>query len=257
MNHTQQLKPSYPIDINNLQLNHLFHKFHIFILKENNMAFVYLHKKKNTDDVFYVGIGLKENRAYSTKDRNIHWKRGVDKYGYDVEIIESDIEWDIACNKEKSLIKEYGRDNLTNMTDGGEGLLNPSEEVREKLRYPKSESHKQMLREYQIGVTQSEEWITKRLSTGFHKSAEYRNKMSIALSGENNPMKKEENKQKLRKPKPPRTKEHSKKISEATKGRIPWNAGKVMETFICEVCGKEIGGRGNLTQHQNKHLRDS
>lgn len=218
------------------------------------MAVVYLHKKKNTDDVFYVGIGSTENRAYSIRDRNIHWKRVVDKYGYDVEIIESDVEWDIACSKEKSLIKEYGRHNLTNMTDGGDGLVNPSEEVREKLRYPKSESHKQKLREYQLGVKQSEDWIAKRLSTEFHKSDEYRNKMSIALSGDNNPMKKEENRQKLRKPKPPRTEEHSKKISESKKGKPTWNKGKTLEKFVCDICGKQIGGRGNLVQHKKKHL---
>jgi|LWDU01.1.fsa_nt_gi group I intron endonuclease len=35
----------------------------------------------------------------------------------------------------------------------------------------------------------------------------------------------EETKRKLRKPKPPRTKEHSAKIGESNKGRIPWNKG--------------------------------
>jgi hypothetical protein len=218
------------------------------------MAVVYLHKKKNNGEVFYVGIGLNEERAYSSKGRNIHWKGVVNKYGYDVEIIQSDIDWKTACEQEQYLIKKYGRDNLTNMTDGGEGLVNPNEEVRKKLRYPKTEEHKQKLREHQIGVKQSDETIKKRIAHDFHKSKEYRQKMSIALSGENNPMKKEENKQKLRKPKPPRTKEHSKKISEAKKGKPIWNKGKSMEKFICDICGKQIGGRGNLTQHKNKHL---
>jgi hypothetical protein len=208
------------------------------------MAVVYLHKKKNTNEVFYVGIGLYEERAYSYRNRNIHWKNVVAKYGYDVEIIESDIEWEGACDTEKYLIQKYGRDTLTNMTDGGEGLFNPSDEVREKLRYPKTEEHKQKLREYQIGVTQSEETIQKRISHGFHKSDEYRYKMSIALSGDNNPMKKEENREKLRKPKPPRTKEHSKKISETKKGKPTWNKGKTLEKFVCD----------NLLQHKQKHL---
>ena len=218
------------------------------------MAVVYLHKKKNTNEVFYVGIGLYEERAYSYRNRNIHWKNVVAKYGYDVEIIESDIEWEGACDTEKYLIQKYGRDTLTNMTDGGEGLFNPSDEVREKLRYPKTEEHKQKLREYQIGVTQSEETIQKRISHGFHKSDEYRYKMSIALSGDNNPMKKEENREKLRKPKPPRTKEHSKKISETKKGKPTWNKGKTLEKFDCDICSKQIGGYGNLLQHKKKHL---
>lgn len=218
------------------------------------MAVVYLHKKKNTNEVFYVGIGLYEERAYSYRNRNIHWKNVVAKYGYDVEIIESDIEWEGACDTEKYLIQKYGRDMLTNMTDGGEGLFNPSDEVREKLRYARTEEQKQKLREYQIGVTQSEETIQKRISHGFHKSDEYRYKMSIALSGDNNPMKKGENREKLRKPKPPRTKEHSNKISETKKGKPTWNKGKTLEKFVCDICSKQIGGYGNLVQHKKKHL---
>ena len=39
----------------------------------------------------------------------------------------------------------------------------------------------------------------------------------------------EESKQKMRKPKPPRTDEHRKNMSEAKKGTIPWNKGKVLK----------------------------
>lgn len=59
--------------------------------------------------------------------------------------------------------------------------------------------------------------------------------------------------EKIFKPKPPRTKEHSKKISESKKGKPTWNKGKKMEKFICDICGKEIGGKGNLRQHKKKH----
>ena len=132
-----------------------------------------------------------------------------------------DVTWEEACTLEKNLIKEYGRRDLmagtlVNMTDGGEGIENPSEEVRERLRYQKSDVHKQLLRESRKGVKQSKETIEKRLSHNYHQKEEYRQKQRESHLGK--PIS-EETKQKLRKPKPPRTKEHSKKISEAKKGK--------------------------------------
>jgi len=53
-------------------------------------------------------------------------------------------------------------------------------------------SHKnesiQKMRDIKIGKKQSEETVLKRLSSEFYKTDEYRNKMSISLSGKNNPM---------------------------------------------------------------------
>jgi hypothetical protein len=50
-----------------------------------------------------------------------------------------DLSWKDACEKEKEFISLYGRidlnnGSLCNHTDGGEGLYNPSEEVRNKKR---------------------------------------------------------------------------------------------------------------------------
>jgi len=39
----------------------------------------------------------------------------------------------------------------------------------------------------------------------------------------------EEAKAKLRRPKPPRSEEHKKKLSESLKGHVPWNKGKVLK----------------------------
>jgi hypothetical protein len=33
-----------------------------------------------------------------------------------------------------------------------------------------------------------------------------------------------------------------------------WNKGKTLEKFVCDICGKQIGGRGNIVQHKKKHL---
>jgi hypothetical protein len=223
------------------------------------MAIVYIHRRNDNNEIFYVGIGNNIKRAYEVKNRtNIHWKRIVNKCGYTIEIINDNLSWLDACNKEKELIKKYGRidlneGTLVNMTDGGDGQSNPSDETREKLKYEKTEEHKNKLRTYQIGIKQSEETIKKRIDSGFHKTEEYRNKMSVSLSGEKNPMKKEENRAKLRKPKPLRSLEHSRKISESKKGKPSPLKNKPKEKFICEICGKEIGGLGNLSQHKSKH----
>jgi hypothetical protein len=225
------------------------------------MAVVYLHKRKDNNEVFYIGIGNDIKRAFDIKNRkNKHWKKVVNKYGHIVEIIKDNLSWDEVCELEKYWIKFYGRfdlneGTLVNMTDGGEGQPNPSEETRQKLKYQRTEDQKQNLRSYQIGVKQSEETIKKRINSGFHKTEEYRKKMSESLSGDKNPNKKEENKKKLRKPKKPRTKEHSQKISEAKKGKPSWNKGVQLEKFVCDVCGKEIGGKSNLIQHANKHIK--
>lgn len=93
------------------------------------MAIVYKHKRLDTGDIFYIGIGKAINRAYSTKGRNPHWNAIVDKTAYSIEIVANDIEWDEACELEKQLIKQYGRMDLNegtlcNMSDGGEGTLN-------------------------------------------------------------------------------------------------------------------------------------
>lgn len=185
------------------------------------MAIVYKHIRKDSREVFYVGIGKNRERAYSQANRNKHWKHIVEKVGYEVIILREDITWKEACNLEKNLIKEYGRRDLkagtlVNMTDGGEGIENPSEELRQKLRYKKTEDHIQKLRDAIKGTKQSKETIKKRLAHNFHQTKDYREKQRNSHLGI---PRSEETKEKLRKPKPPRTEEHSKKISEAKKGK--------------------------------------
>ena len=168
--------------------------------KKKNMAIVYEHLRNDTNEVFYVGIGKEEGRAYNKTDRNPHWKRIVGKVGYRVNIIHKDIDWEKACEIEKSLIKEYGRKNLglgnlVNMTDGGDGAYGVlvSEETRQKI----SVANK--------GRTPSEE--TKLKLSAAHKgktfSEETRLKLSEASKGK------------------PKSEEHKKKMSEVNKGRTP------------------------------------
>jgi hypothetical protein len=88
------------------------------------MAIVYQHKRKDTGEVFYVGIGKEESRAYEY-GRNHLWQEVVDETEYDIEITHRDIIYEEACSIEKYLIAFWGRKNLrlgplTNLTDGGD-----------------------------------------------------------------------------------------------------------------------------------------
>ena len=92
------------------------------------MAVVYLHKRNDTNEVFYVGIGKTKRRAYRKDKRNPHWTNIVEKFGYTVDLLVSNTPWEDACKIEKLLIEKYGRKDLgigplVNMTDGGDGQL--------------------------------------------------------------------------------------------------------------------------------------
>lgn len=105
------------------------------------MAIVYRHVRKDTDEVFYVGIGKSKKRAYYKKEHRSHFWHNIAKNGYNVEILFENLTWDQACKKEQELISLYGRRdlgegtlvNMTNGGDGGYGMV-VSEETREKIR---------------------------------------------------------------------------------------------------------------------------
>jgi hypothetical protein len=107
------------------------------------MAVVYRHIRLDKNETFYIGIGKTKERAYKTTSRNSYWKNIVDRTQYSIEILFEDLSWEEAQKKEKELIELYGRKDigtgiLSNMTDGGDGLNNPSEETLVKM----SQSHK-------------------------------------------------------------------------------------------------------------------
>jgi len=187
------------------------------------MAYVYSHTRLDNGKVFYIGIGSdkKYSRAFFFKNRNHIWKSIYNKTPIKVDILFDNLSWEEACAKESELIKSIGRidlkeGTLSNLTDGGEGLFNPAESVREKLRYEKSEKHREFIRSLQLGVKQSPEHIQKRLSHKFHDDPEYREKQRLSHIGKRRP---EEVIQKLRRAKGPMSPEHKEKISKAKKGK--------------------------------------
>lgn len=95
-------------------------------MSENRVFYVYEHWRPDTGECFYVGKG-KGRRAWKMRDRNSHHTSIVSKLTslgmcVDVRIISSDLSECDAFTLEATKIAEYGRDNLANLTDGGEGL---------------------------------------------------------------------------------------------------------------------------------------
>jgi thymidylate synthase len=73
-----------------------------------------------------------------------------------------ELTWEEACRMEKWWIAFYGRSDLQkgtlcNLTDGGEGNVNPCDEVRKKLSESKTGK-----KNPQYGKEHSEEWKTKQ-----------------------------------------------------------------------------------------------
>jgi hypothetical protein len=94
------------------------------------MAIVYIHRRNDIQDpflnVFYVGIGKSEKRAYSKNGRNKHWHNIVNKVGYKIEITHSNLLYEEVGSIEKYLIFFYGKypnGKLCNITDGGAGVI--------------------------------------------------------------------------------------------------------------------------------------
>ena len=120
------------------------------------MYYVYIHKKADTKEVFYVGKGHGD-RAYSHSNRNKMWQHVVKKHGFIVEIVMEGIQEWYAFELEKDLITSYGRRNnndgvLVNMTEGGEGIsgLTHSIEARKKM------SDAKIGNTFMLGLTRSD-----------------------------------------------------------------------------------------------------
>jgi hypothetical protein len=92
------------------------------------MAIVYQHRRSDTNEIFYIGIGKTIKRAYQKEARNVIWKAITNKCSYIIEILFENLTWEQACEKERDLIKGYGRrdlglGSLVNMTSGGDGAI--------------------------------------------------------------------------------------------------------------------------------------
>lgn len=84
--------------------------------------YVYLHRRGDNNEVFYVGKG-RGRRSTTTSGRNKWWKNVYNKHGFSVEHVETGLCEEDAFSLEVELIKFYKENNhvLCNITCGGEG----------------------------------------------------------------------------------------------------------------------------------------
>lgn len=96
--------------------------------------YVYVHRRASDNGIFYVGKG-KGRRAWSLDRKNRHWNNVARKHGLCVDVVKSDMPEPCALAWERIIIRIVGRENLTNLTDGGEGATGyiPPPETRAKM----------------------------------------------------------------------------------------------------------------------------
>ena len=134
----------------------------------DNKFYVYEHFRNSDGSVFYVGMG--SGKRFNTKDnRNIHWQRITAKHGFSAKIIASGLTLEEAYQLEVATISAHGKENLCNITDGGDGVTNPKKETRQKMRDAK------------IGKTQSKNHVKKRSAA--IRSSKTRSNSKTGLKG--------------------------------------------------------------------------
>lgn len=149
------------------------------------MAIVYKHYKLDTKELFYIGIGSEEKRAYSKHSRNNLWKNIVSKHNYYIEIYKKDISYKEAIIIEIDLIKKYGRLDLKtgilcNMTDGGDGCFNLSDESKKSISNKLKGNKQSEETKLKKSISCTEAWkdenlrgIQRKRTKGLHESGFY------------------------------------------------------------------------------------
>jgi hypothetical protein len=213
------------------------------------MAIVYLHKRKDNNEIFYVGIGKSEKRAYSKINRNKYWHNIVNKYDYNVEITHNDICLEESYIIEKYLIsfwKENGIIELCNLTDGGEGtfnlnkdiLVNRNLSIKKAWTEERKKKYSNMLKGEKnpfFGKVHNSD-IRKKMSLNNNPrkniTQEHKNKISISNSGKK------------------RSTETKLKISNIKKGCKAWNKGVKQSIETREKISKSVSAIMTIEHRQ-------
>jgi len=125
-------------------------------MEEKRNYYIYRHLKP-CGEVFYVGLSKNKKRAKDRTARNRYWKSLVKKHpNYEVQILTTGLTKDEACEIETTLISWYGRRDLksgtlVNLTSGGDGVVEMSEEGREKISRANKERLKNKENHYMYG----------------------------------------------------------------------------------------------------------
>lgn len=104
---------------------------------KHNDYYVYIHRRNDTNDVFYVGKG-RGYRAKSKEGRNVWWKAVANKHGFKVEYVEKSMSEESAYDLEAEVVKfylecGYKLCNLAPGGKGGAGGMPKSEETRKRM----------------------------------------------------------------------------------------------------------------------------
>jgi len=142
------------------------------------MAIVYFHRRKDTNEIFYVGIGKKKYRARDKQGRNKYWWNIVNKVGYDIEIVHHKVKYKKAMELEIHYIKEFGRrdlglGNLVNLTDGGNVKTGYKHNEESKKKISKSHKNKTITEEHIKNLV-----LNHKGTSGIKYSKETKKKMS-------------------------------------------------------------------------------
>ena len=159
----------------------------------NNVFYVYLHRRKTDNKVFYVGKG-KGKRAYSKASRSQWWNSVADKHEMTVEIVFDNLSEDDAFQIEKDTILEfrYFEHPLVNLTDGGEGMSGYKPYEEQRKRVSEKMQGREITAEHRLKISESNkgkkrtEVQRKRMSeinTGKKITAEHRLKISESNKG--------------------------------------------------------------------------
>lgn len=124
--------------------------------------YVYIHRRKDNKEVFYVGISRQEKyfRVNTKTGRNPIWNNIVNKYGFIGEVLYSNLSKEDACLIEKALIKSYGRINiksgvLANLTAGGDGSVDCPKSIETKSKMSKARLGKPLSNEIKSKMSET------------------------------------------------------------------------------------------------------
>lgn len=215
-------------------------------MSSNFYVYIYLNPLKNYEP-FYIGFG-KNNRMKDhlkkSSDKNRHKFYTIQKIrretGNDptIRIFQSNLTSNEAIEIERGLIWAFGRADLgqgplTNLTAGGEGTTNLTQESAVKKKNSLtgrklSEDHIEKIRKNMIGRIP---W-----NKGVPQSSEQKEKHSRKMRGKPSWNKgispSDETRLKMKRPK---SDEHKLKLSKARMGKPPWNKGKNYKRKSSEI----------------------
>jgi hypothetical protein len=201
----------------------------------------YVYELKDTlGKTFYVGKGsgnrmrqheVKAKRGCYTKVcRKIRELWNIGHLIFPVVVFETENEKE-AFQEEIRRIALYGRENLTNETDGGDGPSNPSEDVRRRIALGRtgikiSEKTRERLRVSHLGKRQTKatrKKISKAMTGTKHPWAK-NSTVNLGEGFKGHKWSEEHRRKFLEKRKGHAvTQETRDKISQSKKGSIPWN----------------------------------